>query len=64
MLVEERKTLRPYDFFNNCFMDVDFVDAEENLTPLGSQIKEEENSVEDFSPWNEEVGLLEIMLNN
>ena len=53
MLAEERKALRPYDFcFNNCFVNADSVDAEEKLTPLGSQLKEE-NSVEDFNPWNE-----------
>ena len=64
LLVEERNALRPYDFcFNNHFKNADFVDAKENLTPLGNQIKEEENSVEDFNPWNEEIGLLEIMLN-
>ena len=45
-------------------MNADFVDAEEKMTPLDSQLKEEENSMEDFNPWNEEVGLLEIMLNN
>ena len=65
MLAEERKALRPYDFcFNNCFMNANFVDAEEKLTPLDYQIKEEENFVEDFNPWNEEIGLLKIMLNN
>ena len=41
------------------------VGAGENLTQLDSQMKEEEeNSVDIFNPWNEEVELLEIMLNN
>ena len=39
------------------------IDGGENLAPLDSQIKEEENSMEDFNPWKEEIGLLEIMLN-
>lgn len=46
MLAEEGKELRPYGFcFNKCFVNADFVDAEGKLTPLGSQLKEEENSV-------------------
>ena len=67
MLAEERKALRPYGFyFNNCFVNAGFVaDAGENLTQLGSQVKEkEENSVEIFNPWNKEIELLEIMLKN
>ena len=40
-----------------------FADDGRNLTPLDNQRKEEGNSVEDFNPWNEEIGSLEIMLN-
>lgn len=67
VLAEERKELRPYGFcFNSCFMNAGFIaGVGENLTQLSSQIQEEEeNSVELFNPWNKEVELLEIMLNN
>ena len=64
MLAEEEKALRPYEFcINNFLVNVGVVDDGENLTPLDSQRKEEENFVEDFNPWNEENGLLDIMLN-
>ena len=39
--------------------------AGEHLTQLSSQMKEEEeNSMDIFNPWNEEIMLLEIMLND
>lgn len=64
VLAEEGKVLRHYNFcFNNCFMNADFVDDGENLTPLESQIEEEENSMENLNPWDEEIRLLEITLN-
>ena len=59
MLAEERKALRPYEFcFDNCFVNTYPVDAGEKLTTLGSQLKEEDNSMEGFNPWNEEFKLL------
>ena len=67
ILVEERKALRHYDFcFNNLFMNAGvFASTREHLTQLDSQMKEEEeNSVEISNPWNDEIKLLKIMLNN
>ena len=64
MLTEEGKALRPCDFdAENFLMNVDPVDDGYNLTAWGSQLKEKENSVEDFQPWNGEIELLESMLN-
>ena len=54
----------PCDFyFDNFFVYADLVDDGDKLTTLGSQLKEKENSVEDFKPWNGEIELLESMLN-
>ena len=64
MLTEEGKALRPCRIcFNKCLMNADPVDDGDKLTAWGSQLKEKENSVEDFKPWNGEFELLESMLN-
>ena len=64
VLVEQRKTLRPCEVdSNNFLMNADPVDDGDKLTTWGSQLKEKENSVEDFKPWNGEIELLESMLN-
>ena len=64
MLTEEGKDLRYCGFcFNKCLMNADPVDDGDKLTAWGSQLKEKENSVEYFQPWNGEIELLESMLN-
>ena len=65
MLTEEGKALRPCGLcFNNCFVDADSADADgDKLTAWGSQLKEKENFVEYFQPWNGEIELIESMLN-
>ena len=47
-------------------MNADFVAiAGGDLAQLNNQIKvKEENSMEEFNPWNREVNLLEKVLNN
>ena len=66
VLAEGSKALRSYDFFfNKCFVNEGIVaGAEEHLNKLSSQMKEEENYVEIYNPWDEEVMLLEMMLNS
>ena len=67
MLAEGSKALRPYDFcFNKCFVNAGVIARnEEHLTQLSSQMKEkDENYVEISNPWDEEVMLLEMMLND
>jgi len=66
VLAEGSKALMPYDFyFNKCFVNAGIVaGAEEHLTQLSSQMKEDENSMEISNPWDEEVMLLERMLND
>lgn len=61
------KALRPYDFyFNKCFVNACIIaGAEEHLNQLSSQMKEKnENSVEISNPWDEDIMLLELMLND
>ena len=66
VLAEGIKALRLYDiFFNKCFVNAGvIVGTEEHLTQFSSQMKEEENSVEISNPWDEDVMLLEMMLND
>ena len=67
MLPKEDKTQKSYVFyFNKCFVSAGLViDARENLAQMSSQIKmKEEDSVEEFNPWNKDVKLLEKMLNS
>lgn len=64
MLTGEEKALGPCRLcFNKCSMNADPVDDGDKLTAWGSQLKEKENFVEDFKPWNGEIELLESMLN-
>ena len=66
VLAKEDKALMPFDFyFNKCFVNAGiFASTEEHLTQLSSQMKKDENSVEISNPWDEEVMLLEMMLND
>jgi len=65
VLPEGDKAHKPYDFyFNKCFECAGLVaDAGGNLAQMSSQMKEED-SMEEFNPWNRDVNLLEEMLNS
>ena len=65
LLPKEEKTQKPYVFyFKNCFVSAGLVaDAGGILAQMSSQIKmKEEDSMEEFNPWNKDVQLLERML--
>ena len=65
LLLKEDKALKPCSFdFNKCFVNAGLVaDAGGNLAQMSSQIKmKEEDSVEEFNPWNIDAQLLERML--
>lgn len=64
---KKEKAQKPYVFyFNNFFVSATLVaDAGGILAQMRSQIKmEEEDSMEEFNPWNRGVQLLERMLDN
>jgi len=67
LLLKEDKALKPYVFnFNRCFVSAGFVaDAGGNLAQMNNQIKmKEEESVEEFNPWNKDVKFLERVLDS
>ena len=67
LLPKEDKAQNPYVFyFNKCFVSAGLVaDAGRDLVQMGSLTKkEEDDSIEEFNPWNKDVELLEKMLNN
>jgi len=62
---KEEEALRPYIFyFNNYFVGAGLVANDGgNLAQMRSQVKTvEEDSVEEFNPWNIDVQSLERML--